>query len=176
MISPVVCRLLLSGWLCLATTVRGEDLSVLPGNLDEGPARQMVTRHLKRMAYEALDRRQKAYEALKTPEQIALYQKQMRSTFVEHLGGFPERTPLHPRTVGTLVGDRFTTEKAIPVSPLRVSESPHLQVYLSPSLTLTVSPSLASFVLRTQLARSSLEFTRRGGRRGTSYFAGADPL
>jgi dienelactone hydrolase len=108
--------------LCLATTIRGEELSVLPAELtlsvlpaelDGGPAREMVTRRLKRLAYEALDRRQKAYEALKTPEQIALYQQQMRSTFVEHLGGFPERTPLNPRTVGTLVADGFTIEKVI---------------------------------------------------------------
>jgi hypothetical protein len=112
----------LAGLLCLATTIRGEELSVLPAEqavsvlpaeLDGGPARQMVTRHLKRLAYEALERRQKGYEALKTPEQIADYQRQMRRTFVEHLGGFPERTPLHPRTVGTLRGDGFTIEKVI---------------------------------------------------------------
>jgi dienelactone hydrolase len=103
------------GLLCLPTAIcaNAENLSVLPDNLDGGPARQMVARHLKRLAYEALERRQKAYEALTTPEQIANYQRQMRSTFVEHLGGFPERTPLNQRTVGTLVGDGFTIEKVI---------------------------------------------------------------
>jgi hypothetical protein len=57
MIRPDVAAFVLSGLLCLATAIRGEELSVLPPELEEGPARQMVTRHLKRLAYEALERR-----------------------------------------------------------------------------------------------------------------------
>ncbi len=90
-----------------------EDLRVLPIELDGGPAKQMLSRHLRRLAYEALERRKVEYGKLKTPDQSTAYQERMRATFMEHLGGFPRRTPLNAKTVGTIDGDGYRIEKII---------------------------------------------------------------
>jgi len=69
--------------------------------------------HLQRAAYAALDRRTAAYEQLNTPEQIRAYQQKLHAFFVRQLGGFPERTPLNPRTVRTLQADGYRIENVI---------------------------------------------------------------
>jgi dienelactone hydrolase len=102
------------GLLSLLTPrLLADDMTVLTRETAGGPPRQMLSRYLKRQAFEALERRRAAYEALKTPEQLAAYQERLRKTFIEHLGGFPERTPLNARVVGTLTGDRYRVEKVI---------------------------------------------------------------
>lgn len=68
---------------------------------------------LQREAYAALDQRTKSYEQLKTPEQIRAYQRKLRKFFVAQLGGFPERSPLNPRTVGMIQADGYRIEKVI---------------------------------------------------------------
>src|SRR5262249_59732046 len=78
-----------------------------------GPPRKLLPRLLKQQAFEALDRRQTAYEALKTPEQVAAYQDRLRKEFLEHLGAFPERTPLNAQVVGTVKRDRYRVEKLV---------------------------------------------------------------
>jgi dienelactone hydrolase len=52
-------------------------------------------------------------EALKTPADIAARQDRLRKQFVAALGGFPEKTPLNARTVGTLRRDGYRVEKVI---------------------------------------------------------------
>jgi dienelactone hydrolase len=102
------------GLLCVLSARLGADeLSVLTPESAGGPPRQMLTRYLKQQVAAALERRRTAYEELKTPEQLTAYQERMRQTFIEHLGGFPERTPLNARMVGTLTGDRYRLEKII---------------------------------------------------------------
>jgi len=98
--------------LSAALHVHADDLAVL-SEIGGKPPRQMMSRYLKSQAYEAFQRRRAAYEALNTPEQVAAYQERMRSAFVEHLGGFPRRTPLNARVVGTLDGDGYHVEKVI---------------------------------------------------------------
>lgn len=78
----------------------------------EGAVR-LLRDHLRPLTHAALDRRLRAYEALKTPEQIRAYQQRLRAEFIRSLGGFPERTPLRPRIVGRLQGDGFRAEKLI---------------------------------------------------------------
>ncbi len=73
----------------------------------------MLEKYLDGLAFAALDRRQAAYEALKTPEDIRTYQKRLRSFFVQQLGGFPERTPLNARVVGQVQADGYRIEKVI---------------------------------------------------------------
>jgi dienelactone hydrolase len=99
--------------LLLAASARADDLTVLTPESAGGPPRQMLARYLKERAHEALDRRRAAYEALKTPEQLTAYQDRLRREFVEHLGGFPERTPLNARVVATLSRDHYRVEKVI---------------------------------------------------------------
>ncbi len=57
--------------------------------------------------------RKERYEALKTPEEIVAYQKAQRDYFVEHLGGFPERTPLNAQVLGGGEGEGFRYERII---------------------------------------------------------------
>lgn len=97
----------------LTSGLFADDLTVLTPELAGGPPRQMLTRHLKRLAVEALERRKTAYEQLKTVEESVAWQQRLRKEFVEHLGGFPERTPLNSRVVGMLEGDRYRMEKII---------------------------------------------------------------
>jgi len=68
---------------------------------------------LQQEAYAALDKRKEACEALKTPADIRVYQQRLREFFVKQLGGFPERTPLNARTVGTIEADGYRIEKVI---------------------------------------------------------------
>lgn len=73
----------------------------------------MLEKYLDELAFAALDRRQAAYDALKTPEQIQAYQARLRAFFVQQLGGFPERTPLNARVVGQVQGEGYRIEKVI---------------------------------------------------------------
>ncbi len=98
--------------LSVAFCVHADDLTVMR-DIGGRPPKQMMSRYLKSLAYEAFQQRREAYEALKTPEQVAVYQERMRNAFVEHLGGFPERTPLNARVVGTLDGNGYRVQKLI---------------------------------------------------------------
>ena len=87
-----------------------EDLTCLAENERQQAA---LYSHWQQEAYAALDRRREVYEKLETPEQIAAYQQRLREFFVLQLGGFPERTPLNARTVGTIKADGYRIEKVI---------------------------------------------------------------
>jgi dienelactone hydrolase len=63
--------------------------------------------------YAALDRRQQAYENVKTAEDLRAWQEQRREFFLRSLGGLPERTPLRAQVVGTLQGDGYRVEKVL---------------------------------------------------------------
>ncbi len=100
-------------WILPGGTMFGAELRVLPESERTGGEVRMLRDHLRPLVHTALDRRLKAYEELKTPEQIRAYQQRLRAEFIRSLGGFPERTPLRPRIVGRLEGDRFRVEKLI---------------------------------------------------------------
>lgn len=54
------------------------------------------------------------YEARKTPEQIAEYQKLRREQFLNAIGGLPaERTPLNPKITGTIKKNGYVMEKVL---------------------------------------------------------------
>ena len=90
-----------------------DDLTVLPDAIDGVAPREMMRAYLLGRALEALDRRDAEYEKIKTPEDVAAYQKRMREFFVDQLGGFPERTPLNPQVVGKEDRDGYRIEKVI---------------------------------------------------------------
>ena len=88
--------------MCLLLVVPAagdDDLNVLPNEIDGVAPQEMMHAYLLGRALEALDRRDAEYEKIKTPEDVAAYQKRMRDFFVAQLGGFPERTPLAPQVV-----------------------------------------------------------------------------
>src|SRR5436190_851648 len=99
--------------LALVTADPAEDLQCLKPGPGEPAAASLFYAHLQKQAYQALDRRQAAYEGLKNSEQISAYQRRMREFFVQQLGGFPERTPLNSRVVGKIAADGYTIEKII---------------------------------------------------------------
>lgn len=100
--------------LVVATFLRGdsraEDLNCLT---DVERATSKLYSHLQAEAYEALDRRAEAYEKLKTPAQIEAYQKRLWRFMYQRLGGFPEKSPLNAKTVGTIKADEYVIEKVI---------------------------------------------------------------
>lgn len=59
------------------------------------------------------DARRALVGRLKTSAEIQTRQKALRSKFIEALGGFPERTPLNARVVGTIKANGYTIEKVI---------------------------------------------------------------
>jgi cephalosporin-C deacetylase-like acetyl esterase len=103
--------MLIAATFCLPIVARAGEFDLLDRSQPE--ISQMLRNHFRRLAHEALDRRLEQYELLKTPEQIASWQKVQRQRFRELLGGFPERTPLNARVDGKLSGDGFRAEKVI---------------------------------------------------------------
>jgi cephalosporin-C deacetylase-like acetyl esterase len=74
---------------------------------------EMMARYLQQQAQTRFEQWRKRYEELKTPEQIAAYQKDLREQFVKAIGGLPERTPLNPKVTGTVQRDGYRVEKII---------------------------------------------------------------
>lgn len=105
------CLMWIVATFCLSVAAKAGEFDLLDRSRPE--VAQMLRNHFRRQAHEALDRRLEQYELLKTPEQIHAWQKRQRDKFRELLGGFPERTPLNARVVGTLSGDGFRAEKII---------------------------------------------------------------
>ena len=84
-----------------------ETLHVLPQTIDGAPASEMMSRYLRRQAGQRFEQWRQRYEELKTPEQIAAYQKNLREKFLEAIGGLPAKTPLNPRVTGVVVRDGY---------------------------------------------------------------------
>src|SRR5438105_10522058 len=74
--------LLLAASLCAAPAE--EDLNSIRAQPGERATATIFYSSLQQQAYAALDRRQAAYEELKTEEQIKAYQERLRKAFVEH--------------------------------------------------------------------------------------------
>ena len=81
-----------------------QELDVLPDPFEGGPAKEMTTRYLRNLARQAIEKRRVTFEGLKDANDILAYQQRMRRQFVEKLGGFPDKTPLHAKIVGTIKG------------------------------------------------------------------------
>lgn len=71
---------------------------------------EMMSAWLKKQAFEALDRREAAFETL-TDEELETWQTERREFFLKQLGGFPERTPLNPQITGTREFEDYRIEK-----------------------------------------------------------------
>ena len=67
--------------------------------------------YLTRLAREAYTRRQRALDALTTPQAIKSRQAWARETFWALTGGQPPRTPLNLRSVGEFRRDGYRVEK-----------------------------------------------------------------
>ena len=78
------------------------ELQVLPDKLEAGPPKDMMKQYLLGQADQALASWRNNYEEIKTAEQIATYQQQLREKFLQALGDFPPRTPLNAQVVGII--------------------------------------------------------------------------
>jgi dienelactone hydrolase len=77
------------------------------------PYDEMLHRYLLGQAQQHFAARRARVASLKTPEDVVRRQKELRAFFLRSLGEFPARTPLNPRTVGTLERDGYRIEKVI---------------------------------------------------------------
>jgi dienelactone hydrolase len=86
-----------------------------PSNqLTGGPPPDMLSRYLKGEASRLLARRRDEVAKLKTPEQISQRQRQLKTFFIDSLGGYPNRlTSPESQEVGTLRGDGYQVVKLI---------------------------------------------------------------
>lgn len=81
--------LVMAGW-CLTlniTVLAGESRRVLPQTIDGAPANEMMSRYLQHQAKQRFEQWRQRCEELRTPEQIAAYQKNLRATSLEAIGG-----------------------------------------------------------------------------------------
>ncbi len=109
-------RLLVAVILAAATAAIGfasDDLTVLKPGPNDTPPRKLLSTSLLAECQQHFDARKAEIEKLKTPADIAARQKVLREKFIEALGGFPEKTPLNAKTVGTLKREGYRIEKII---------------------------------------------------------------
>jgi len=95
-----------------------ETLTVLAGS----DLSSMVFEHILSLAQPLFEQAARRRSEIVTPAGVAAHRAFVRETFTELLGGFPERTPLNPRSVGRLRRDGYTVEKVL------FESRPHLYV------------------------------------------------
>ena len=105
----VVCLSLLAN----AVTLADENLQVLPETINGVKAGDMMNHYLRGRAQEQFEKWKAEYEQRTTPEQIAEYQKRLRSKFLEAIGEFPQRTPLNPQITGVVQRKGYKVGKVI---------------------------------------------------------------
>lgn len=107
-------RLALLSVAFVSGTAHGaEDLAVVTSDAQGNPPRKLLQAQLLADCDKHFAARKAEIEKLKTPADVAARQKRLREQFVDALGGFPEKTPLNAKTVGTLKRDGYTVEKVV---------------------------------------------------------------
>jgi dienelactone hydrolase len=99
--------------LVTVSALTADDLSVPLPALDGKAPSGMMHRYLMRQAAATLERWKSEYERRKTPQDIAAYQKRLRSEFLKAIGGLPDRTPLNPRITGSVTRPGYRVEKVL---------------------------------------------------------------
>lgn len=90
-----------------------DELRVLPETLDGVKPSDMTNHYLRRQAEQEFENWKAQYEKRTSPEQIAEYQKRLRSKFLDAIGELPKRTPLNPQVTGVVRRDGYHVEKVI---------------------------------------------------------------
>ncbi len=104
---------LLAVVLLSGTGLAADDLTVLKPGTGEPPPRKLLHTALLAECDTHFAARKAEVEKLKTPADVTARQTALRAKFIEALGGFPEKTPLNAKTVGTLTRDGYSVEKVI---------------------------------------------------------------
>ena len=90
-----------------------ENLRVLPESVNGVKPVDMMNHYLLNQAQQHFEKWKADYEQRKSPEQIAEYQKSLRSKFLEAIGPLPRRTPLKARITGEVHREGYKVEKII---------------------------------------------------------------
>ena len=107
-------------FLCVALSVptvmraqEDSDLDFLANIGEFRDLRKMLPAHLMNEANGHLRQRAAAIAGISTLDAVAARRKLVRAKILESVGGFPERTPLNPRIVGTIDRGDYKIEKII---------------------------------------------------------------
>jgi len=99
--------------LCaLAIWAAQDDLTVLRPDKADAPPSKMLYRYLEGQVRKKLDVRKAGLESWSADE-LRKRQRELRPRLLEHLGGFPERSPLNARVVGKRAGEGYSVERVI---------------------------------------------------------------
>lgn len=91
-----------------------EAFEVLHQTAPAGPRVTPFLAYQAELAWKQDEARQKRWDAVRTPVELAKLQDELRKNLLQMIGGLPEKkTDLHPRVTGTIQMDGFTIEKLI---------------------------------------------------------------
>jgi dienelactone hydrolase len=103
----------LGALILVGGSVQGQDELTILEPIGDAPPRRMLRTYLLAEAQKHFDARRIAVAALKTPDDVQKRQRELKTQFLEALGGFPEKTPLNPQVVGKELRDGYRIEKLI---------------------------------------------------------------
>jgi cephalosporin-C deacetylase-like acetyl esterase len=89
------------------------NLDFLTGLSDYGHLQTMLQDYLNKEAIARLEERRQQIARLSTPEEVSMRRAYLREQMIRVLGGFPAKTPLNARVVGTLDREGYKIEKVI---------------------------------------------------------------
>lgn len=99
--------------LLAASPAAADDFTILKPAPGATPPKQLLHELLLAECRARFAARLAEIEALKTPADVTARQDRLRKEFVAALGGFPDKTPLKARTVGTLKRAGYRVEKVV---------------------------------------------------------------
>jgi hypothetical protein len=106
-----------AAWAFTASAANGppaEAFRVLPPAATEAPAISSYLKYQTEMAWREDDQRLKAWNGIRTEQDLLRVQRELEKQLLAMLGGLPsERTPLHPQITGQIQMDGFHIEKLI---------------------------------------------------------------
>jgi len=96
-----------------AASQESEDLNFVSGMEQFHEIQGMLPSYLNNIGLQLLAQRQRQIERLGTIEDVRRRRAYLRERMLDHLGGFPERTPLNARVVGVVQRPAYKIEKVI---------------------------------------------------------------
>ncbi len=103
-----------ASWAIAADAPPAAAFRVLPPAAKEAPVITPYLEYQTEMAWKEDDQRRKAWEGIRTEQDLLAVQKELEQHLLAMLGGLPsDRSPLHPRITGTIPMDGFRIEKLI---------------------------------------------------------------
>jgi cephalosporin-C deacetylase-like acetyl esterase len=99
--------------LMFASACVAQEHGKAPAKKDVTQPEKLLYNHLLQECQKHFDARKKEVAALKTPADIKARQARLKAKFIEALGGFPKKTPLHPQVTGKIDKGDYRIEKVI---------------------------------------------------------------